>query len=399
MKTIRTTNYLIVLFAILLFPGIVFGVAYIPDNGNEIIVILDKTSQRSRFENLNLQLQKNKHNPVKLVSILQDTIQYGKSISDPRYIGFVSSFVDSYLKTNNNIKFKVLKASILQHGHQFSKALNLLNSIIKTDPAITNARLLRASILQVQAKYASARQDCYSLLGKTSHLVTISCIAQIDGLTKDTKQSYSALKSIINRNTQNQSSTELSWSYDILAQLARQLGNNEQAEQHFKEGLILSPDNVPLLNAYADLLISDKKFNKVMKLLRYKNQNFTILLRLAITEKLSSNKILYKTQFLSRLHKMQATSDFTHLREIAAFYLFVEDDIKQALSYATRNWELQKELYDAQLLLNCAIKNQNLDSAQSVIKWYVDNSIFDVRINNIIRGYSIKSNNNTAVKS
>jgi len=357
---------------------------YIPASGDEILLLLDKTSPRSLFNDINSRLQKNKQIPSKLIDILHETIEYGKLTSEPRYIGFVSSYVDNYLKSNNNnTAFTILKANILQHDHQFNKAVKLLNTVIKSRPRNARALLLRASILQVQANYSAARKDCYSLLGKTSHLVMLSCIAQIDGLTKNTEKNYTTLKTII-KSSSKHSPTELSWSYDILAQLAMQLGDNEMAKQHLKEALTIAPNNSSLLNAYADSLISNNEYKKVIKLLKYKSQNFTILLRLAIAEKFSLTTTLYKNKFIIRLNKMQELSDLTHQREISAFYLYVENNATKALEYAKRNWNIQKELYDAELLLLCALLNNDVNASKPVIDWYTKNSIYDVRLNKII---------------
>ncbi|MFV2061676.1 MAG: hypothetical protein ACC653_13400, partial [Gammaproteobacteria bacterium] len=166
-----------------------YAAPYRPSSGDEVLIVIDKSSRRSQFEKFNLQLKNNINNPAELIQILQNTIEYGKINSTPQYIGFATSYIDSYLNKHNNIKttdFKILKARLLQHDHKFSKSITLLNNIIKTDYENSNARLLRASILQVQAKYTLARQDCYSLIGKTSHLVTAACFAQVDGLTRST---------------------------------------------------------------------------------------------------------------------------------------------------------------------------------------------------------------------
>jgi len=383
--TIKKISFIILFLPLLLNISHAQSSPYIPDSGDEVLILLEKTSQRSKFENINTQLTQNSDNPSQLISILQQTINYGKVMSDPRYIGYASAFVDNYLATNTNLEFKVLKASILQHDHKFNEAIDILNDVIKTNPVQSNARLLRASVLQVQAKYSQARKDCYSLLGKASHLITIACIAQVDGLTKNTQRNYNALKNILNRNNKSYSTDELSWSYDILAQLAMQLGDSIQAEQHYKQGLSISADNTALLNAYADLLINQKRYKEVTKILKNKQQDFTVLLRLAIAEKLSSTGDTYKSQFRSRMNKMQATADLTHQREISAYYLYVEKNSQKALAYAIDNWQVQKELYDALLLLHCARENKSINTAQAVINWYTDNSISDTRLNKIIK--------------
>ncbi len=376
------TSIILMVFSVNFNP--VYSAPTIPTSDNEVLLILEKSSLRSNVEKIKLQLHRNKNSTTALIKILQNTIERGKLNTEPRYIGLVSSYVDSYLQTQpTNVEFKILKATLLQHDHQFDAAITLLNNVISDTPTATNARLLRASVLQVQAKYHAAQQDCYSLLGVTSHLVTLACIAQINGLTKNTLQNYNTLYTIIKQSSQNPLA-ELSWSYDILAQLALQLGKTNLAQQHLLDGLKLAPNNIPLLNRYADLLISQKKFNKVFKLLENKNNDFTVLLRLAIAEKNSSSNTNYKQQFLNRLHKMLATRDVTHQREIAAFYLFVTQDKSKALISAKQNWMVQKELYDAQLLVLCAISNKDKNSAKPVLDWYKHNAITDIRLTNSI---------------
>jgi len=362
---------------------------YIPTSNHEVLIELKENTRFNKFKKIRVRLERNKLKPLEVVKILQETFEYGKKISNPRYIGFTLAYLNDYLDDAINVNpisdLTLLKANILQHDHQFGNAINLLNLIIKKDPVNPNARLMRASVLQAQAKYSQALNDCYSLIGSASHLITIACISQTKGIIKNTENSYTALLKTISINYKSDPG-ELSWAYDILAQLAMQQGDLVNAEKHMITGLKYSEKNMALLNSYADLLLNKNEYEKVLSILKTKNNDFTALLRLTIAEtyKTTESDTPYRKQFLIKLNEMKLLSDTTHQREISAYYLYVENDINQAMKYAINNWAIQKELYDAELLLKCVLESKNILAAKDVFNWYENNTVSDIRIRSLI---------------
>ena len=69
--------------------------------------------------------------------------------------------------------------------------------------------------------------------------------------------------------------------------------------------------------------------------------------------------------------------DRVHQREEAMFVLDVDNDPPRALAIAKANWQVQKELADARLLVRAAVAADDPDAAWPVLAWVKANGITD----------------------
>jgi hypothetical protein len=69
-----------------------------------------------------------------------------------------------------------------------------------------------------------------------------------------------------------------------------------------------------------------------------------------------------------------------HLREEARFTLALLADPQRAIGLAQTNWAIQKEPWDARLLLESALAAGNRDAATPVLDWITTNHIDDTRL-------------------
>jgi hypothetical protein len=72
--------------------------------------------------------------------------------------------------------------------------------------------------------------------------------------------------------------------------------------------------------------------------------------------------------------------DQLHLREQAMFVLAVDSDPDRALELARRNWDVQKELADARLLVEAAVEARRPFEAGPVVEWARANGVRDARL-------------------
>ena len=72
-----------------------------------------------------------------------------------------------------------------------------------------------------------------------------------------------------------------------------------------------------------------------------------------------------------------------HLREEARFTLVLLAQPRQALTVAQVNWAIQKEPWDARLLLESALASGDLDAATPVLEWLHANQIEDIRLQDL----------------
>jgi hypothetical protein len=69
-----------------------------------------------------------------------------------------------------------------------------------------------------------------------------------------------------------------------------------------------------------------------------------------------------------------------HLREESRFTLALLHEPRKALALAQANWQVQKEPWDARLLLESALAAGSRDAAKSVIEWLRANRVEDHRL-------------------
>src|SRR5215471_21693250 len=112
-------------------------------------------------------------------------------------------------------------------------------------------RLTRATVLQVQAKYQGARDDCRALQNLTRELVWTACLASVNGATGRLLESYRQLSAALERSRNAQPGVE-NWVVTNLAEMAARAGMTQEAEAHFRSALARSPADFYLLGAYAD---------------------------------------------------------------------------------------------------------------------------------------------------
>jgi Tfp pilus assembly protein PilF len=73
-----------------------------------------------------------------------------------------------------------LRATLRQRMHQFDVALADLATVLNTNPRHVQARLIRATVRQVQGVYDEAREDCQALQNLTQELVWIVCLTSVN---------------------------------------------------------------------------------------------------------------------------------------------------------------------------------------------------------------------------
>ena len=265
----------------------------------------------------------------------------------------------------------VLSATALQSTHQFDASLAALDRALQANPTNAQAWLTKATVLQVQGKFAEAREACGNLLRSADQLVAVSCIANVNGLNGRLQQSYQSLERLIPMTAQ---SPDLrSWIEGQLGEMATRLGDLAAAERHFLTALKATPGDVYLKAAYADLLLTQNRHAEVISLLDANEQQDVLLLRLAIAGKRSQHPSAsrWTDTFDARYQAAQRAGDTSHLREYARFLLEVRDDAKAALDVARKNWQVQREPADILVYLNAAsaAKSPDADDAAEVLAW------------------------------
>src|SRR5262249_26811028 len=136
----------------------------------------------------------------------------------------------------------LLRATLRQRVHDFDAALTDLNTLIQANPFNAQARLTRATVLQVQGHYAAARSDCQQLERVTDELVSTVCLTNIDSLTGHLRDSYEQLRLALERHP-DVDPTIRSWVLTALAEMAARADEPVAAESYFRQALALDPED------------------------------------------------------------------------------------------------------------------------------------------------------------
>lgn len=372
---------------LILLVGAARAEPYLPADDGEVLERVPAATQTRELEPLRQRLLASPVDLTAAVQLATGYLKIGRETADPRFTSYAQATIAPWLKSPTPpAEVLVLSATALQSTHQFDAALTALDQALQADPTNAQAWLTKATVLQVQGKFAEAREACGKLLRSAGQLVAVSCIANVNGLNGRLQQSYQSLERLIPMTAE---SPDLrSWIEGQLGEMATRLGDPAAAERHILTALRATPGDVYLKAAYADLLLAQNRYTEVISLLDANEQQDVLLLRLAIAGKRSQHPSSrrWTDTFDARYRAARRAGDTSHLREYARFLLEVRGDAKAALEVARQNWQVQREPADILVYLNAARAAQTPDAATEVLAWiretgYEDRAIAPLQTN------------------
>lgn len=326
-------------------------------------------------------------NVIAISARAQEYVNAYRAEADPRYLGYAEALLKPWWSSDAApIPILVLRATIKQSVHNFESALRDLDLVLSRDPQHAQAWLTRATILQVQGKLSDAKVACRALVNLAPRHISVACLASITSLNGEAKKSYDALNAALAQSGPIPQGEKL-WMITILAEIAASIGDNVNAEGHYKTGLALNPSDTYLLGSYADHLLDQKRYQEVEHLLENSERVDSLLLRRAIARKeLRSPEAGRDFQDLARrFEASRMRGDSSHAREESRFALVLQQNPKQALLLAETNWRHQREPADARIFLEAALAANDRLAAQPVIDWMNGTKIEDHRLRDLVR--------------
>lgn len=221
--------------------------------------------------------------------------------------------------------------------------LKTLNSVLKLDPNNAQVWITRATILQVQGKYAQALKSCEHLYALAPSLITLTCISNVCNLNGEALKSYQDLTQGYQQAGYKTPAIQV-WVLTLLAKMAVRLGDMAAAEHIFQQAINIEKPDSYLLGAYADFLLDQHLPQHVIKLLKDKTKNDALLLRYAEALKnAQSDEAHLQIQSLQqRFAAAMLRGDTVHQREQSRFELRLMHNPVKALEIAKQNWLVQK---------------------------------------------------------
>jgi tetratricopeptide (TPR) repeat protein len=312
--------------------------------------------------------------------------EVGRVSGDPRYAGYAQAALASWWDLPDPPpEVRVLRATLRQRLHQFGPALADLDAVLKADPRNAQARLTKATILQVQGEYAAARDECLALQPMVREAVSTMCLAGLGALTGRLRASYGHLRSAYERSA-SADSTIRAWMATALGEMAARAGLNAEAEAHFRAALASDPADGYLLGAYADFLLDTDRARDVPPLLKGHLGADALLLRqtLALQATGSPDFGAAREQLRARFDASRLRGDRVHLREEARFTLHLLGDAPAALRLAQDNWSIQKEPADLRVLLEAALAAKDGPATETIRRWIAATGLEDVQLSALL---------------
>jgi len=319
------------------------------------------------------------------VRLARGYLELGRITGDPRYTGYAQAALAPWWRLKQPPQeVLVLRATVRQRVHQFDAALADLAAALSANPRNAQARLTRATVLQVQGSYEAAREECSTLQRQVQELVWVACLANVDGVSGRLRESYVRLQAALDRQPRTQPELR-GWVVTSLAEMATRADMPEAAQSHFREALTLDANDNYLLGAYADFLLDHGQPQEVVRLLQDKTRADPMLLRYALALKAQHSRELRAQveQLRDRFAASRLRGDRVHLREEARFTLHLLDDPLAALRLAQENWQVQKEPADARILLEAALAAHDAAATSAVGQWLKTSRVEDVQLSRL----------------
>ncbi len=355
---------------------------YRPSDDAQVLERLPSAGSKTvrELRELHAELARSPQNLRLALLVARRDIELARGEGDPRYNGYAEAALSPWLNLPNTpTEVIVLRATLRQARHDFSAALADLSRALSDDPRNAQAWLTRAVILQVQGNYTKVLGNCLSLARFAETLVTAICVDGVTGLSGKAAASYDDLQQMLGHAPPGESGEIRLWALTVLAEAAVRLGDFGAAERHFKEALALGIRDVYLLGAYADFLLDRSRPQDVRLLLEKEVRIDPLLLRLALAEQSLGAPQLsgHIADLAERFAEARMRGDTVHQREEARFNLYLLKQPREALRLAQANWAVQREPWDARLLLEAALAANAPSAAKPALDWLATSHLED----------------------
>jgi tetratricopeptide (TPR) repeat protein len=293
------------------------------------------------------------------IPLAQFYIQQSRLTGDLRYLGYAEAVLAPWVKQNPAVPdVLVLQATLQQSRHEFTASL----------------------VLRVLGRYPEAGTACEQFSGLVDPRLGALCIQSLRGLNGHLESAYAALMQV---SPQGWLSSEKSWLYSELGEMAVRLGRDADAQRWFEQDLSLVPSDVYVRAAYADLLLRQGRPTDVLTLLQGRESFEPLLLRIAIAQSQLRDPRL--AQSVARLQAAFAAEEqrgeAVHRREQARFLLEVQAQPALSLAAALQNWAVQREPDDVLVLVNAARAAGSPAAAEPAFEFVRVQALSDVRVN------------------
>lgn len=317
--------------------------------------------------------------PELAAALARRQIELARREADPRYLGYAQRTLAPWWDRDDApTALLVLRATIRQSRHEFDAALRDLDLALARGPD-AQASFTRATLLRVRGELPEALTAC-DAVGQV--LAARICRLALEGQTGALAASYPRLRAVLEAAPPRSSAVLLAWGQAELADMAERLGQDQDAERHYRTGLALYGDDHLLRAAYADWLLARQRSADALALLAGREQVESLQLRRAVALQARQDPAAetLRQRLAANFALQQQRGEGLHGREYAYFLLALQRQPQAALAAALDNWQTQRELADARLVVTAARAAGTPQAAAAVWDWARRQGLEDPRL-------------------
>ncbi len=322
------------------------------------------------------------------VGLAHADIARARAASDPRYLGQAQAALAPWWhQAAPPSDVLLLRATIRQSLHEFPAALADLAQLLAQQPRNVHARLTLAVVATVVGDYALAQQACDGLQGLVGELVLATCRGPLEAMTGHSESAKARIVAAL-ASAREPNAAIAAWANSTLAEIAVMRGDRAEAELVLRAMLRADANDSYALALLADVLLASNRAADAVALLRDHDDVDNLLVRHAIAAHRANapHALELREQMQTRLAAAAERQDRIHAREEAMYVLAVEGDAARAVTIALENWQVQKELADARLLLACGQAAGDRAAIAVVTEWVTAHGIVDETLTAAIGG-------------
>ncbi len=373
---------------------------FVPASDEQVIEQLPTrigpASERRDERALRAQLRRDPSQLPLALQLARAAIDRARQDGDPRELGQAqAALAPWWAQPAPPPPVRLLRAIVLQSRHEFEPSTRDLDALL-ADLGLpielrAQAELTRASVLQVQGRFADALSACdrlagptYTSLGMAVRLPAMVCqadLASLQGRDADAQRRIALIERLTAGSAApGASDGNAAWLALVRAEMAERRG--DEAAATFYQQALKGHTDIYTLAAYADWLLAHDRPAEVVRLLASRESVDPLLLRLGIAYRRSNDPRAPATiaMLAARFEAARVRGDTSHGREASRFALELQDDPAQALQLALANWAVQKEIADALGLVRAAQAARQPDAAAPVWRFVRDTGWTDARL-------------------
>lgn len=370
-------------FASFLWPVLAHAEPFRPADDNEVIEQLPPSPVRS----VDKTLDGDAPDPILAARLARAFVERNRRTGDSRLLGYAQGVLTPWWNLDDAPDPVLMMRAILRQAHHdFDGALLDLNRLLERSPDNGQAWLTKATVLRVQGHFTQARDACGKLDANRNEVVYSICSISMRGLggrLASARKEFAALKTKIQRQPDNIAA----WYYAERGDAEVRAGDTEAALSTYQYATRRFSEDLDLLAAYADLLLQEHKYGDVFAVIPSDTTVDALRLRRALAAKALQDPSFKEMDRRIRagFKAARARGEALHIREEARYRLAMEDPIEKIIPLAVANWEVQREAWDARILIDCANRAGNSKLARPVEKWLRETGYQDVRLPPVAR--------------